>query len=45
MISFYASHVAVTREDWGDLVVSHMDAGLGNDKIRIPAMRESPALW
>ena len=32
MISFYASHVAVTREDWGDLVVLSVDENLASEQ-------------
>jgi len=32
MISFHASHVVVTREDWGDLVVLSADEDLASEK-------------
>ena len=32
MISFHANHVAVTREDWGDLVMLSADEDLGSEQ-------------
>ena len=32
MISFHASHVAVTREDWGDLVLLSADEDLASEQ-------------
>ena len=32
MINFHANHVAVTREDWGDLVVWSVDENLASEQ-------------
>ena len=41
MISFHASYVAVTREDWGDLVVLSADEDLASEQYLMLQAKDS----